>query len=105
MAADNAGDARVALVNPALDGGLGLGIRYHTKSLPRFVQWKMMGYGTYVLGLEPSNCWTRGRADERARGTLQVLQPGEARDYHLEISVLAGTDEIDAYVQQIKVNV
>ncbi len=77
MAADNAGNVRVALINPELDGGLGISLSYHQKQLPRFIQWKMMGYGSYVLGLEPANCYVEGRAQERERGSLLLLQPGE----------------------------
>ena len=45
-----------------------------------------MGEGLYVVGLEPANCHVEGRAVERERGTLQIMQPGEVRRYHLEIS-------------------
>jgi hypothetical protein len=99
---DTKGDARVALVNPTLDGGLGVGITYHKKTLTRLVQWKQMGYGTYVLGLEPANCGVEGRDVERARGTLQVLQPGETRDYHLAVTVLDGPSEIEAFTGLIR---
>lgn len=102
MAADNDGNVQVALVNRELDGGLGIYLKYHQKHLPRFIQWKMMGYGSYVLGLEPANCLVEGRDKERARGTLQVLQPGEKVNYQLEIGVLDGCEKIDHYLQVIK---
>ena len=102
MATDNDGDARVALVNPELDGGQGVFLRFHKKTLPRLVQWKMMGYGSYVLGLEPGNAGVTGRAAERAQGTLPVLQPGETRSYRLEIGVLDGTEEIEAFERAVK---
>lgn len=102
MEADNAGNVRVAVVNPELDGGLGVFLTYHKKSLPKFTEWKQMGYGDYALGLEPANCGVEGRAVERARGTLQTLQPGETRDYRLEIGILTNRDEIEAYTRAIK---
>ncbi|MHB9023935.1 MAG: aldose 1-epimerase family protein [Armatimonadota bacterium] len=102
LAADNDGDVRLALVNRALDGGLGISMRYHKKTLPRFTQWKMMKSGTYVLGLEPGNCQVGGRAAERARGTLQVLQPGEARAFRLEIGILDGIAAIEDYLATIR---
>jgi hypothetical protein len=40
-----------------------------------------------VLGIEPANCYVEGRAAERARGTLAVLEPGESRTYELVIEV------------------
>ncbi len=102
LSADNAGNVRVALVNPELDGGLGIYLAYHQKSLPRFIQWKMMGYGSYVLGLEPANCYVEGREKERASGTLRMLQPGEKLAYQLEIGVLDGREEIENCVQNIR---
>lgn len=102
MVTDNAGDVRVALMNYELDGGLGVYLKYHKKTLPIFTEWKQMGFGTYVLGLEPANCHVEGRAAERSKGTLQVLQPGEQRAYHLELGVLDGVEALDAFAQSIE---
>jgi len=102
MAADNAGDVRVALINPALDGGLGIYVRYHQATLSRFIQWKSMAYGSYVLGMEPANAHVEGRAKERTHGALPVLQPGESRTYRVEIGVLDGLEEIEACERAIK---
>jgi hypothetical protein len=46
-----------------------------------------MGQGAYILGLEPGNCFVEGRSKDRARGTLQFLEPGESRDFQVEIAV------------------
>lgn len=59
------------------------------KGLNRLVQWKQMGEGVYVLGIEPSNCHVEGRAQERQRGTLQFIEPGESRSYRVEIGIEA----------------
>jgi hypothetical protein len=83
--ADADGWAQTALVNRRL--GLGLFIRQRPEQLPFLWQWKQLGQGAYVTGLEPANCFGRGRADDRARGTLQFLAPGEQRTYNLEIGV------------------
>ena len=84
---------------PAGDGskpGFGVYCRYSPLELPNFIEWKMMGSGTYVVGMEPANCLVLGRACDRAAGTLQFLEPGEVREYHLEIGVLSGLSEISA---------
>jgi hypothetical protein len=96
---DSEGWARAALVNPTFDGGRGLGVfvRWRTAELPWLIQWKMMGQGAYVLGLEPATNWTIGRSAERAAGRLKYLEPGETRDYRLEIGVLASQAEITAF--------
>jgi len=46
------GNVRVALEN--LDLGLELRLTYEREQLPHLFQWKMMGEGTYVLGIEPT---------------------------------------------------
>jgi hypothetical protein len=69
---------------------LGLRVRFQKATLPNLVQWKMMGQSTYVLGIEPANCRVGGRSQERARGALQFLQPGEQREFQVEIEVSEG---------------
>ena len=84
---DAQGMVTARLVNPAFGGGRGLqvGLRYPRADYPILVEWKMMGEGLYVVGLEPSNCHVEGRVRERERGTLPMLAPGEVRQYRLEI--------------------
>jgi Domain of unknown function (DUF4432) len=74
------------LVNRRL--GLGLYVKQRPDQLPWLWQWKQLGLGTYVAGVEPANCFGRGRADDRQRGTLQFLGPGERRAFSLEIGVV-----------------
>jgi hypothetical protein len=87
---DSDGWARAALVNP--EQGIGLEVRYHAEELPYFWQWRMLGEGSYVMGLEPANCSVMGRGEERRYGRLPMLEPGEVRVHQLEISVLSGED-------------
>lgn len=85
LPADADGWASIRLVNPTLR--LWLRVRFQKESLPNLVQWKQMGQGAYVLGLEPSNCGVEGRAKDRARGVLQFLEPDESREFEVEIEV------------------
>lgn len=95
LIADNEGFASAVLENRKL--GLGLFVRYRQKELPRFIQWKMVAEGEYVLGFEPANCLVEGRAKERERGTLQFLEPGEEREFLVHIGVLDGNAAIDQF--------
>jgi hypothetical protein len=95
LMADNDGFASAVLANKKL--GLGLFARYRQKELPRFVQWKMVAEGEYVLGFEPANCLVEGRAKERERGTLEFLEPGETREFLVHIGVLDGNAAIDQF--------
>ncbi len=58
--------------------GFGLKINYDGNTMPYLVEWKMMGEGEYVIGLEPANCTCEGRAVNRANGTLKYLEAGES---------------------------
>jgi hypothetical protein len=95
LIADNDGFASAMLENRKL--GLGLFVHYRQKELPRFIQWKMVAEGEYVLGFEPANCLVEGRAKERERGTLQFLEPGEERQFLVHIGVLDGNAAIDQF--------
>ncbi len=70
---------------------MGFGLRwiYKTAELPYLMEWKMMGAGAYVVGIEPANCnGLGGRAATREKGVLPQLLPGESRGYHLAVEVL-----------------
>ncbi len=100
LIADDNGFASAVLANRKL--GLGAFVRYRQKELPRFIQWKMVAEGEYVLGFEPANCLVEGRARERERGTLQFLEPGETREFIVHIGVLDGNTQIDQFKSENK---
>ena len=75
-------EAYAAIFNPAV--GKGVKIVFHPEELDCFTQWKMLGWGDYVMGLEPGNCFVEGRDVMREKGILKVLAPGEEAVYHLE---------------------
>ena len=95
--ADADGWALTALVNRRL--GLGVYVKQRPDQLPFLWQWKQLGQGAYVAGVEPANCFGRGRADDRARGTLRFLEPGEQQAYRVEIGVLDSPEAI-AHVER-----
>jgi hypothetical protein len=88
--ADENGMCHVELANPAL--GMCLRWSYAASALPHLFQWKMMGEGAYVLGVEPANCGgIFGRSAAREGRDLPVLEAGESASYeiHLEMVELA----------------
>lgn len=101
MTVDSDGYAYAAVVNEKLADGLGLYIKYRKNELNRFIEWKMMGEGTYVIGLEPANCLVLGRDKERKWGTLQFIQPNEERRFTVELNVLTSLDEIEKFLEKI----
>jgi hypothetical protein len=95
---DASGTCEVGLVNPALAGGIAVALRFPAAELPYFKQWKALLDGRNVVAIEPGNCWGFGRAQERERGSLAVLEPGQERSFHVELTVLRGA-EIDRLIQ------
>jgi len=92
MLTDAEGYAYSAIVNEKLLDGIAVYVKYRRSELPRFIEWKMMGEGTYVVGMEPANGLVVGRDKERKWGTLQYLKPQETREFHIEIGVLVGEE-------------
>ncbi len=101
MTGDENGNAWAALVNPDLAGGLGLYVRFRAESLPYLNQWKMLAEGDYVVAMEPCNAPCENRAELRARGMLPTLAPGEHWKSDVEIGLLDGSAEIDAFEKRI----
>ncbi|HEB31404.1 MAG TPA: DUF4432 family protein [Spirochaetes bacterium] len=102
MAGDEKGFASAALINRNLLDGLGLYIRFHTGNLVYLSEWKMMGEGDYVLGLEPCNTKIDNRASLRKDNRLPVIEPGEIKEMEVEIGVLDGQEEIDKFSHRVK---
>jgi hypothetical protein len=85
--ADPSGRVQAEVKNPHL--GLGLRLSYDAANLPYLFQWKMMGEGAYVLGMEPANCGViDGRAAAQEHDDLPQLAAGESRHYDLDIEVV-----------------
>jgi hypothetical protein len=98
-AAEADGSVSVGVVNRGLQ--LGAYEVYRQDQLPFHFMWRMLGEGTYVVGIEPCTNRTGGRLDARARGELIELDPGEKRVYDLELGALVGGDEIEAFASRV----
>lgn len=88
------GETYACLYNHQMD--LGVYLKYSITQLPHLIQWKMMGEGDYVVGLEPANAYPEGRAAMRARDMLQKISPGEIRSFDLEIGIIEDITELDS---------
>lgn len=98
--ADADGNVQVALINDKLN--LGLYWKFPLAEIPLVNQWQHFHSGTYVTGIEPGNASMLGRAWNRKHGYLQHIEPGEVRDFHLEIGILDGTEEIAAFEEKVR---
>lgn len=77
------GTAKVGIYNSDIDKGVT--ISYGKETLDCFTQWKMMGEGDYVMGLEPGNCTPDGRDVNRRDGILKQIEAGETYDTWIKI--------------------
>jgi hypothetical protein len=94
IVADAEGTCEAALLNDRL--AMGLVLRFPHAELPSFKHWKALVDGRNVIALEPTNCVGAGRARERELGRLPMLDPGEVRVFHLEVTVARGEAELAA---------
>jgi len=97
--ADQNGDTCVALINKKLS--LGAAIHFNKNQLFNFTQWKQMGEGDYVMGMEPCNCYVGGRTDPRNAPIQEYLEPGEIRNFDLTIELVNGNEEIASIMKKI----
>ena len=79
------GESTVMLRNKKV--GTAVSINFNTKQLPYVTQWKMMGCGEYVLGVEPCNVPCKSRKTLREENALPMLQPGESTTNTLEVII------------------
>jgi len=90
-------DARVLATVVNSEEDLAVYEHYSADTLPYMFLWRMLGEGTYVVGLEPSTNSTAGRHDARAKGELA---PGESRDYDLVIGAHSGADAVATHLRR-----
>jgi hypothetical protein len=84
--------ASIALANPGYTptGGIAVSVAFDPRQLPHLWQWRMLGPGMYLTGLEPANCGILGRAVEREAGRVDLLGPGERRRFDVTIAASVG---------------
>ncbi|MGI6055576.1 MAG: aldose 1-epimerase family protein [Bilifractor sp.] len=67
---------------------IGVKVTYQAKDFPFFCEWKMLGKGEYVLGLEPMNAFLDGPKLEEEGCAAPILGPFESREYKLKIQYI-----------------
>lgn len=86
MTPDKNGKVRAEIWNEKMQ--FGAFVEYSHAQLSHFTQWKMMGAGTYVNGLEPSNAPLASRAELRAKNLLPMIEAGEEKVFEIELGVV-----------------
>jgi len=85
------GKANVCLYNSKLgENGMGFFLRYDTRQLPVFLQWKMMRSREYVCGLNPATTYAEGRKQALERNEVKFIEPMEKKVFSIEMGVIEG---------------
>lgn len=84
--ANSDGWSKATVRNPTLDGGTALTISFRPEQLPGLFTWRMLGFGSYVMAVEPANCTDVG-GRLAAGDALPFLEPGEQREYSLRFGI------------------
>lgn len=87
------------LYNPDLE--IGSYIRWDTANLPNFQEWQNMRSHEYVLAIEPCNTCGMNRDKARAEGKIAILPAYSSIEHTIEIGVLDGMTEINAFVANL----
>lgn len=74
-----------AIENPNL--GIRVKISYDRENLPYLVQWKQVGEGEYVLGIEPGTYPPMGRVYAKEHEGLLAIEPGESKSFRVTIAL------------------
>ena len=74
----------------------GLLFEWDPAQMPYLTQWKNTREGIYVSGVEPGNCIPEGRNGARASGRLQMIEPGESRQFDLTLRVMPDAEAVRA---------
>lgn len=83
------GLASACLFNPNLgEQGMGFYLKYDTRQLPVFLQWKMMRSREYVCGLNPATNFAEGRKKALEKDEVFFLQPMEKKAFKIELGVV-----------------
>lgn len=89
---DSVKDSWAKIVNEKL--GIYSKVSYDNVNLPYLIEWKQMGEGDYVLGIEPGTNPPEGRSTEQEKGRLRYIKPGEVKCFDIKIKFgkLMGAD-------------
>lgn len=86
LAKDSEGLSQYTLFNEKR--GLGVRVQYNGNDLPFFCQWKMLGKGEYVMGLEPMNVFLDGPKVDEEGCAAPILGPGESKVYQAKLTFM-----------------
>lgn len=94
--ADQRGVCTAGIANEGI--GLAVGIRFLRNELDCLTQWKFLGEGNYVAGIEPGNAFVSGRSAERTAGRMKTIGPQERRHFGVRLRIYDDPDEVRQFI-------
>ena len=88
VSAEADGTVIAKVINPDFNVAEGAYLKYNKNQLPVLVEWKQMGFGSYVLGIEPANAFVSGFTAAKESGELKYIEPGKTATFEIEIGIL-----------------
>ncbi len=67
---------------------IGVKVEYDGNDFPFFCEWKMLGKGEYVVGLEPLNVELDGQKVGQEGCAAPILGPGESKTYQVKMTFI-----------------
>ncbi|QMU28564.1 aldose 1-epimerase family protein [Adhaeribacter radiodurans] len=77
---------------------LAVALQFQKEQLPWLTNWQHWGKNEYVTGLEPGTHPPIGQAKAREQQELLFINPGESRQYDLQIEVLTTQESIHEFL-------
>ena len=99
-AADKDGNSSCGLYNPKL--GFAVLMKYSKVQLPWVSNWRHWSKGEYVTGIEPGTHPPIGQSKARQQGTLIMLEPGESRNYELDIDIINNESDLNSILNELR---
>lgn len=87
------------LYNPNL--GFAVLMTYPKLQLPWITNWRHWSKGEYVTGIEPGTHPPIGQSKARQQKTLIMIEPGESRNYEIEIEIVNQETELNSILNQL----
>lgn len=73
---------------------IGFTLRFENHDLTRFLQWRYLNKGEYVVGLEPATNYADGKAAERERDGIKILEPQSSVRHKLMFEFVDSMEEL-----------
>lgn len=73
---------------------IGFSLRFENHDLNRFLQWRYLNKGEYVIGLEPATNYAGGKIEEKTRDVIKKIPPQASVKHKLVFTFVDSVEEL-----------